>query len=199
MTRRIAIAAVVALAALVALGLSSRQQPRQRELLREVYSPTFADVPAEAGIPPAIAEIRTDLASPAGQDFLGRLLPDQGGVLWISCLVVLVIGVDFSRLRTSRNVDLAIFIALTLVLFDTMRFFRIALTPVAWRLLDSVYEIVFALNALLLLRALWQAARPGSTAGWRPNLRGRPLAACALLLLACNLLMALQHDADDAG
>jgi hypothetical protein len=120
-------------------------------------------------------------------------------VLWISCLVALVIGVDFSRLRTSRNLDLAIFIALTLVLFDSMRFFRTTLTPVVWRLLDSVYAIIFALNALLLLRALWQAAVPGSTTGWRPNLRGRPLAACARLLLACYLLMALQHDADDAG
>ena len=59
-----------------------------------------------------------------------------------------------------------------------MRFFRIALTPVAWRLLDSVYALVFALNSLLLLRALWQAAVPGSTAGWRPNLRGSSPATC---------------------
>src|SRR6187455_288704 len=118
MTRRIAIAAVLALAALVAIALWSRRQPR------EVYSPTFADVPAAAAFGPAIDQLRTDFASPAGQDFLGRLLPDQAGVLWISCLVALVIGVDFSRLRTSRNLDLAIFIVLTLVLFDSMRFFR---------------------------------------------------------------------------
>jgi hypothetical protein len=199
MTRRIAIAAVLVLAALAALALYSGRQPRERQLLREVYSPTFAAVPAEAPIGATITAIADDLASPAGQDFLGRLLPDQAGVLWITCLVALIVAFDFSRLRNPRNLDIAIFIALALVLFDNMRFFRIALTPVSWRLLDSVYAVVFLLNAALLLRALRQAAAPQSAAEWRPNLRGRALAGCALLLVACSVLTALQRDPDDAG
>jgi hypothetical protein len=199
MTRRVALVAALVLAGLVAIRVWSGARPHDRELLREVYSPTFVDVPAEAPLGTTVAALGGDLASPAGEDFLNRLLPDQAGVLWISCLIVLIVAFDWSRLVSWRNFELKIFLILALVLFDDMRFFRLVLTPLSWRLLDSVYEIVFALNAVLLLTALWQAAVPRTVAEWRPNLRGRALAACAVLLLACSVLMALQHDPDDAG
>jgi hypothetical protein len=80
-----------------------------------------------------------------------------------------------------------------------MRFFRIRLVPEYFRLLDVVYSIVFALNAALLVRAVWRARFPSGEPAWSPNVRGRPLAALAIVLIAANVLVALARDPDDAG
>lgn len=199
MTRRMVSASLIVLVCIAALGFWSGRGPQDRQLLREVYSPTFGQVPPEAAIGAVIAEVRNDLVSAAGQRFLSRLLPDQAGVLWIAFLVALVVAFDFGRPRSSRNVDLLLVLGLSVALFDIMRFFRIQLVPVYWRLLDIVFTTIVALNAALLVRAVWRARSAERDPGWRPNLRGRPLAALALLLLACNVLVALQREPDDAG
>lgn len=199
MTRRIVLFATTALVCIAALGFWSGHGPPDRRLLREVYSPTFGQVPPEASIGAVIAEVRKDLASAAGHGFLSRLLPDQAGVLWIAFAVVLAVAFDFGRPRSSRNVDLLLVLALSMALFDIMRFFRIQLVPVYWRLLDLVFTTIVAINAALLIRAVWRALAADRDPAWRPNLRGRPLTALALLLLAVNVLVALQREPDDAG
>jgi len=193
---------VLSLAVLVCIAavcVWAGRGPRPRELLREVYTPTFQAVPPMATIGETIAELRRDLASPAGQAFLARLLAGQRGVLWIAVLVALGVAFDVSRRRSGRNLDLVLTLALGLMFFDMMRFFRVRLDPAYWRLLDLVYSAIFALNAALLIRALWRARSRSTPASWHPNLRGRPLAAIALALVACDVIAALARTPDDSG
>jgi len=187
------------LAIIAAIGVWSGRTSPSRELLREVYSPTFPDVPPHASIPDTIAQLRSDLASRAGQSFLSRLLPDQGGILWITIIVALAVGFDFRRLVSSRNIDLLLMVALGVMFFDMMRFFRIRLTPPYWTLLDAVFTTIVVLNTALLVRAVWHAFRPSREPGWAPNIRGTALAAVALVLVASNVLVAFAREPDDAG
>src|SRR5262245_25680746 len=152
---------IVVLVCIVAVCLWAGRRPHERELLREVYSPSFEQVPPMASIADTIAELRWDLSTRNGQRFIARLLPEQGGVLWITLIVALAVGFDFSRRRSGRNLDLILALLLGLMFFEQMRFFRVRLDPTYWRLLDLVYSIVFGLNAALLLRALWRA-RPSA-------------------------------------
>jgi len=191
--------AIVALTCLVAVGVWAGSRPQERQLLREVYTPTFGDVPREASIPEAITQLRSDLASPGGHAFLARLLPDQAAALWIALIVALGVAFDFSRPRSPRNVDLLLMLLLGMTFFDIMRLFRVPLDPVYWRLLDSVFTAIVALNAALLVRAVWHARRADIEPAWRPNFRGRALAALALVLLAANVLVAFDREPDDSG
>jgi len=197
-TRRLYAVSLVVCAAIVATALWFGGS-RDHELLREVYQPSFSQVPPEASLGDTLAQVRRDLASRAGLAFLSRLLPDQGGVLWITILVALGMAFDFARPRSSRNVDVVLVVLLGVAFFDIMRFFRIRLTPESWRLLDTVYSVIFALNLALLARALWRVMRRGPDPAWLPNVRGRTVAAIALTLLALNALIALSRQPDDAG
>jgi hypothetical protein len=188
-----------ALACIVALSLWYGTQPPDRELLREVYSPTFDRLAPPASLGETVAQLRQDVASRAGQRFLSRLLPDQGGVLWIAIVVALAVAFDFSRPGTWRNVDILLMVLLGVMFFDIMQFFRIKLVPVYWRLLDGVFTTIVSLNLALLIRAVWHARSTARLSAWRPNLTGRPLAAIALALAACNVFVALARQPDDAG
>jgi len=199
MTRRMALLAVVALACIVAVGVWAGRQPQDRQLLREVYSPTFGDVPPEGSIADTIAQLHRDLTSPAGREFLARLLPDQAAALWISIIVAFGVAFDFWRPRSWRNVDLVLMLLLGMTFFDIMRLFRVPLDPVYWRLLDGMFTAITALNAALLIRAVWHARTTASGRPWQPNLRGPALAALAVLLLAANILVALEESPTTPG
>src|SRR5437867_4901546 len=188
-----------ALAIIAAIGIWSGRVSPYRELLREVYSPTFTQVPPKATIGDTIAQLKTDIASPAGREFLSRLLPDQGGVLWIALIVALGVAFDFKRPLTSRNVDIVLMLLLGMMFFDIMRFFRIRLTPPYWTLLDAVFMAIVGLNMALLIRAVWRVRGVDNRTAWQPKLRGPALAAVALLLVACNVFVALAREPDDAG
>jgi hypothetical protein len=190
---------VAVLAVIAAIGIWSGRQSPSRELLREVYSPTFPDVPPRASIGDTIAQLRADLASPTGQSFLSRVLPDQGGILWLTLIVALAVGFDFRRPLSSRNIDLLLMVVLGSMFFDIMRFFRIRLTPPYWTLLDAVFSAIAFLNVALLVRAVWHAYRPGGAPGWLPNLRGTALATVTLVLVLANVYVGLARDPDDAG
>lgn len=193
MTRRLLLAVV--LLALVAGCGGGRQN---REVLRDVYQPTIGSAPPADPLSTALPKLHEDLRSPAGEAFLSRLLPDQGGVLWLSLILLLAVAFDFGRLRSRRNVDLLLMFALGVVLFDVMQFFGVLQRPHYWTLLDAVFTAVVAVNATLAVRAILRVRRP-ETAGWRPNLPQRPLAALAVVLFAVNVLVALIRTPDDAG
>jgi len=190
---------LVVLAIIAATAVWRGRVSPYRELLREVYSPTFVQVPPKASIGETIAQLTTDLGSPEGRSFLSRLLPDQGGVLWISLVVAIGLAFNFSRPFSSRNVDIVLTLLLGAMFFDIMRFFRIRLTPPYWTLLDAVFTVIVALNTALLVRALWRAIRADRRERWQPNIRGRALAAVALLLVACDVAVTLAREPDDAG
>ena len=190
----------IVLAVIAALAVWYGRAPRERELLREVYSPTFQAVPPMASIGETVAQLQRDFSSRVSRELGARSVTEQAGILLIVFVVALGVAFDFSRPRSARNVDIILMLALSLMFFDIMRLARVRLTPEYWRFVDVVFTTIVALNAALLGRALWRA-RPsaGVEPGWRPNLRGRPLAALALVLVAGDVFVALVREPDDAG
>ena len=53
----------IVLAVIAALAVWYGRTPRERELLREVYSPTFQAVPPMASIGETVAQLRQDFSS----------------------------------------------------------------------------------------------------------------------------------------
>jgi hypothetical protein len=198
-TRRMIVLSLAVLVCIAAVCVWPGRGPQQHELLREVYSPTFEHVPPFGTIGDAVVQLRQDVSSRTSQTALP--LSGQTIVLLIAVIVTVGIGFDFSRPRSPRNVDILLIVALSVAFFDIMRFARIRLTPASWRLLDLVFTAIVALSLALLLRALWRAGHTTSAASsaWQPNLRGIPLAAVALALVACDVYVALAREPDDAG
>jgi hypothetical protein len=189
------IAAMVATLALVMLALT-QDTPAGR--LTEVYTPSFRRLPATAPLRHTVAVLWSDLKQPAGHQVLRRMLPSQGGVLWLSLVILVATAFDFDRLRNPRNLDLLILQALAMSMFEITRFLRLLTDPVYVRLMDWVFVGIFALNIALIGRALWRVVVP-EAAAWRPTLPIRPLIAVALLLMACNVTAALVREPDDVG
>ena len=89
---------------LVAIAVGARYQNR-RDLVREVFSPTFPTVDVRPVLE-GVEALDAHLLRPSGTEALARFLPDQSGVLWISLLVLLVVGFDYARPFSGRNLDL---------------------------------------------------------------------------------------------
>ena len=192
MIRRVALIAV--LVTFTACG-SGRQD---REVLRDVYQPTIGAAPPSEPLTVSIDKLRADLQSPAGRAFIGRAVPEQGGVLWLSLIVILAVAFNFDHLAGRRNIDLLLMFGLGVVFFDVMQFFGVLARPHYWNLLDAVFILAFVLNAVLAVRALLRVRQPDRML-WQPNLSARPLAAIAIALFALSVLMGLIREPDDAG
>ncbi|HXH08123.1 MAG TPA: hypothetical protein VNI83_16215 [Vicinamibacterales bacterium] len=195
--RRLAILAALAVAVLA--GLLVRALPRgEHEILREVYQPRFAPVPAPAPAADVIAGLRDHLTSPEGQARLRRWLPSQSGVLWLALLTAIVAGFDFERLRNPRNLDLLLIQGLGFLFYDILSFGRRLHDPQTVALLFWIFGAIFFVSLALAARALWHAVRPIRVA-WRPPLGGRALAAVALLMVALDVAAAALRPPDDSG
>jgi hypothetical protein len=195
--RRLAIAALVilVLAALSGLALTQLSAP---EPLRQVYTPTYRHVPPAPPVKITVAHLWRDLRTPAGQSFLRRLLPNQAGVLWLSLVVSLLVAFDFDDLASSRNLELLTMQALGFTFFEITRFLRLLHDPVYVSLMDWVFSTIFALNVLLVARALWRLRRR-SLSVWNPVLGARALMTLASILLVCDVAVALVRQPDDVG
>ena len=192
-------AVVLAVLLAAAATLASCASPSQpRDALQEIYTPSFPRVPEREDPSTAVNGLREDLAAPSGDALLSRLAPDQAGVLWLALVVALLVAFDFERPSSPRNIDLALMLALGTALFNVVGFFPVIRIPRYWALLDAVFVVIFALNLALLVRAFIRAG-DRSMAPWTPNLPRRALAALALVLVCCNVLVALTRRPDDAG
>ncbi len=195
--RRPFLVVLLVIGALVALvWLAS--PPREREPLRGIHTPTFSRVPPPDGVSATIGGLLADLRSPEGQSFFPGLVPDQGGVLWLSLIVTLLVAFNFERPGDKRNVDLLLLVALGAVFYNVMSFFPVLSIPRYSRLLGWVFSAAFLINFALLVRA-WLHARYPSPDVWKPNVPRRALATLAVALLACDVLAALTRPPDDAG
>jgi hypothetical protein len=183
---------------LAALGAVATIELRPTERLREVYTPTYRHVPAAPPARTTIAHLWRDLHGPGGQTFLQRMLPSEGGVLWLSLILALVIAFDFDNLSNPRNVDLLVIQATGVCLFEIIRFLRLLQDPVYVALMDWVFSSLFALNLFLIGRALWRLRRPAPGL-WTPTLGVRPLMAVACVLVVCDVTAALVREPDDVG
>jgi hypothetical protein len=187
--------AIVVAAALVGIALTQIAPPQH---LTEVYTPGFPHVPPAPPLKIELRHLWSDLKTPQGQAFLQRMLPNQGGVLWLSLVVALLVAFDWAQLDNPRNVDLIAMQAIGLVMFEILRFPRLLLDAVYVELMDWVFIAIFTLNVVIIVRA-WLRIRRPTAARWRPAVARRALIAVAAALFVVNVMEALIRDADDVG
>jgi hypothetical protein len=146
----------------------------------------------------SLSHLWNDLRTPPGQAFLRRMVPNQGGALWLALIVVLVVAFDWDCLDNPRNVDLIAMQAIGFAMFEILRFPRLLLDAVYVELMNWIFVAIFALNVFLIVRA-WRRIRHEADTGWRPAIARRALIVLAAVLVVINLLDALVRDPDDVG
>jgi hypothetical protein len=172
--------------------------PSAHEVLRQVYSPRFAPVPPPAPANEVLGRLKDDLAGPGGTATLRRWLPSQSGTLWIALLILFVVGFDFERPFSSRNIDLVALQLLGFLFFDILSFASRVRDPYSLARVWWTFSAIVAVSLFIAVRAVWHVLRPIAIQ-WRPALRGTALPAIALLMLALNVLAAAFRAPDDAG
>ena len=168
--------------------------------LTEVYSPSFSHVE----FAPPVASLRAldaRLKADATLSTIRHFLPDQAGVLWISLLVLLAVGFDYTRPSSARNIDLLIahaigwcFIGSLDMLVATSR----SNEPARHGLIRLVFVVVTVLSLILVARLIWRWARPDPSA-WTPAIGLRPLAGVAALTVALSVAMPFFRPAEDSS
>ncbi|MGH9162362.1 MAG: hypothetical protein ACRD2X_20550 [Vicinamibacteraceae bacterium] len=171
---------------------------RERLTPRQLETPRFDELSQVHSGSRALENVWSDLLGPTGGDFLRRLLPAQGGILWIAVIVAFTVAFDFTRPFSARNVELLALLVTGFLKFNIIRFFDLLRDPTYFRVMDWVFTAIVVVGLFLLARALWRMRRPHTDA-WRPNLPVRALVVLTLLLLTCNVLIALLRPPDDAG
>jgi hypothetical protein len=168
--------------------------------LTQVYAPSFPRVefasPAES-----LRALDARFLNDPRLSTIRQLLPDQAGVLWISLLVLLAVGFDYSRPWSARNIDLLIaqaigwcFIGSLDMLVESSR----GNDPARHGLIRFVFEIVAVLTVVLMARVTWRATRPDATI-WTPALGVRPLAAVATVAVVLSLAMPFLRPVEDSS
>jgi hypothetical protein len=189
-------ALALVLVAICIAGCAAEPQPKQ--VLAEVYMPTFGRVPPAAPATEAIQTLAADWRAGARESFVNDVLSVQGRFVAIALAVILAVAWDFRRSSGSRNVELALLFASGALFFDVMRFFDVIRKPAYLTLLDWVFSAVMAVGLALIVRAVLRARRE-STPAWTPNLQTGALIVLAGALLCSNLWIVMVRTSDDAG
>jgi hypothetical protein len=185
----------VALAAIAGLRYQNRVVP-----LTEVYTPTIPVVefaPAGESLKALDARLRED----ANLTIIRQLLPDQAGVLWIALLVFLIVGFDYARPWSARNIDLLIVQVIGWCLIGSLDLL-VTVTrrpdPTYYGLIRLIFAIVTGLSAVLIVRNVWRSTRP-DTWTWTSALDVRALAALAAFTVTLALAFPFLRPAEDAS
>ena len=146
----------VALAVIAGLRYQNQIVP-----LTEVYTPTIPVVefaPAGESLRALDARLRED----PRLSIIRQVLPDQAGVLWIALLVFLVVGFDYARPWSPRNIDLLIVQVIGWCLIGSLDL----LVTVSRRgdatyygLIRLMFTVVTGLSAVLMARMVWRSTR----------------------------------------
>jgi len=192
--------AAVLVGLLIAVGLRTGPSKlwQEREVLRQVYTPKFEPIPEMLPARDLVLGLRDTLRSDRGQSFLRSWVPNQGGALWLSLLVMLAIGFNFKQPGDPRNVALVAMQALGFLFFDILRFLDLLHDSYAVTLMDLVFFGIVFVSVLLMGLAVWRVVHPLSAA-WRPSLPVPALVSVAVLLIAIDLFAAAVRPPDDAG
>ena len=185
----------VALAVIAGLRYQNRIVP-----LTEVYTPTIPVVefaPAGESLRALDARLRED----ERLSILRQVLPDQAGVLWIALLVYLVVGFDYARPWSPRNIDLLIVQVIGWSLIGSLDLLVTVSRrpdPTYYGLIRLVFTVVTGLSAVLMARMVWRSTRP-DTWTWTSPLDVRTLAALAALTVTLALAFPFLRPAEDAS
>ena len=166
--------------------------------LESVYAPTFPPGPAPASTSDTIRTLTDDWRRGGRASFIGDVTSLQGALVALSLAVTLAVGWQFTRSRSSRNLELLLLFASGLFFFDVMRFFGVLRNPVYLRLLDWVFIAIVAVGLMLMARAVYRVVHP-APARWTPNLKVPVLAVLAVALLGANFWTLFARTSDDAG
>lgn len=191
----LALATTLALLLLVA----ARYQ-RTRVPVDVIFTPTFA-VGSVATTSDAIKGFDLHLQRPSGLDTLQAFLPNQTGALWLSLLIMLVAGFDYSNPRSGRNVDLLLAQAIGWCFMGSLDLLTAAVTfndPAYRKLIRLAFVAVTLLTSTLAARTLWRRVRPAPdpVPGVLPV---NVLAVLAVFTLVLNLCVVFMHVPDDSS
>ena len=185
----------VAVAVIAGLRYQNRIVP-----LTEVYIPTIPVVefaPAGESLRALDARLRED----ARLSIIRQALPDQAGVLWIALLVFLVIGFDYARPWSARNIDLLIVQVIGWSLIGSLDLL-VTVTrrsdPTYYGLIRLMFTVVTGLSAVLMARMVWRSTRP-DTWTWTSAIDVRTLAALAAFTLSLALAYPFLRPPEDAS
>jgi hypothetical protein len=186
-------ASLAAVAILFAVVASHFEVPR---FVGDISSPVFKPV-ALPDIPTAFDAMEQHLHRVAGQQWLRQLTPNQGGALWLSLLIVLLVGLDANG-WSARTRDLLLLQATAWLLFGTLDVFSQTDAPpfLAW--LRLMFELAALATAILWVRTFWLQWRP-YRAPWRAAIRRGTLAALATSLVVLDLSVVFIQPPDDSS
>ena len=185
----------VALAVVAGLRYQNQTVP-----LTEVYTPTIPVVefaPAGESLRALDARLRED----PRLSVIRQVLPDQAGVLWIALLVFLVVGFDYARPWSPRNIDLLIVQVIGWCLLGSLDLLVTVSRrpdPTYYGLIRLMFTVVTFLSAVLMARMVWRSTRP-DTWTWTSPIDVRTLAAVAAFTVSLALAFPFLRPAEDAS
>ena len=192
---------VIASGLFVALAVMAGARYQNRIVpLTEVYTPTIPVVefaPAAESLRALDARLREN----ANLSIIRQVLPDQAGVLWLALLVFLVVGFDYARPLSPRNIDLLIVQVIGWCLIGSLDLL-VTVTrrsdPTYYGLIRLMFTAVTGLSAVLMARMVWRSTRP-DTWTWRPSIDVRALAALAAFTLSLALAFPFLRPPEDSS
>lgn len=168
--------------------------------LTEVYTPTIPVVefaPAGESLRALDARLKDD----EQLTILRQVLPDQAGVLWIALLVFLIVGFDYARPWSARNIDLLIVQVIGWSLIGSLDLLVTVSRrpdPTYYGLIRLVFTVVTALSAVLVVRNLWRSTQPDNWT-WTSPIDVRALAALTAFTVTLALAFPFLRPPEDAS
>src|SRR5262245_16951714 len=95
------------------------------------------------------------LHRPSGHEFIAHMVPDQAGALWLSLLVVLLVGINLERPFDPRNLDLLVAQAPAWFLFGVVDIIEETDQAEWFAYVRLCFILVGAVLVALLIRSLW--------------------------------------------
>lgn len=191
----LAIAVITALAALAGARYHNRIVP-----LTEVYMPSFSEVEfASAG--ESVRALDTRLQADERLSRLRQVLPDQAGALWLGLLVLLIVGFDYARPWSARNIDLLIVQAIGWCLIGSLDLLVTVSRhgdPAYYGLIRLMFAVVTALSTVLMVRMVWRS-RQSDTWTWAPAMDVRALAALTAFTVSLAIAYPFLRPVEDAS
>ena len=194
------VAAIVAAVFLFLAVLVGARYQNRRDLVQDVFSPTFPPV-AVSPVLDGVKALDAHLQRPSGLEALAHFLPDQSGVLWISLLVLLVVGFDYARPWSGRNLDLVLaqaagwFLMGSIDLLESADHFN---DPAYRGLIRLVFIAVVLASLAVMARLLRRFMSPDLTA-WIPSLDLRLIASLATFVMVLSVLSPFFLKPDDSS
>ena len=182
------------------LGALVSCAPAERVTLerKNLETPKFGPPPPPQELGATLNELAEHLSTPPGEGLLARLVPAQAGALWISVVLILIVGLERPPYTFGRNLELLALIPIGFLLFEVMSFFGLFHDATYWQVMDWVFMAIMAVSLFLLGRALWRMSTPHAHA-WLPRIPGRTLMLLTCVLLALNVMAGLLREPDDVG